>query len=179
MSKQEENDSRADPDEYRINEDIEAREVRLIDDEGENRGKISLREALLLAEEAGLDLVEVSPEAVPPVCKIIGYSKFRYMRQKRRQEQRRRQKVVETKEIKLRPNIESHDYDIKTRNIGRFLADGHRVKVSLRFRGRELAHQELGFALLERVREQFADKTRVEHAPSMEGKQLMMILVPR
>lgn len=179
MSKHDIGDSRTDPDKYRINDEIDVEEVRLVDDRGENQGKVSLRRALAMADEAGLDLVEVSPTADPPVCKIVDYSKFRYIRQKKRQEQRRKHKTIEMKEIKLRPHIDVRDYEIKTRHIKRFLEDGHRVKVSLRFRGREFAHQEIGLELLQRVQDQFSEITRVEHSPSMEGRQLVMILAPR
>lgn len=135
--------------------------------------------ALEAAEEAGLDLVEVSPTADPPVCKILDYGKFRFQEQKKKAEARKKQKIVEIKEIKLRPNIDTHDYEVKTKAMTRFFEEGDKVKVTLRFRGREMAHPELGMKLLMQVRTDFEPTTRVEYEPRMEGKQMIMILAPK
>lgn len=163
----------------RINEMIDEPEVLLIDAEGEKRGVISMSEAVALADEAGLDLVEVSPNTKPPVCKLLDYGKYKYQAQKKASEARKKQKTVEVKEIKMRPNIDTHDYDVKMRSILRFFEDGDKVKVTLRFRGREMAHQELGMALLNRVREQVDEIAKVELYPRMEGRQMIMVLAPR
>ena len=135
--------------------------------------------ALEAAEEAGLDLVEVSPTADPPVCKILDYGKFRFQEQKKKAEARKRQKVVELKEIKLRPNIDTHDYEVKAKSMHRFFEEGDKVKVTLRFRGREMAHPELGMKLLNKVQADFDEVAKVEYAPRMEGRQMIMILAPR
>ena len=164
---------------HRINHRIEAREIRLIDQEGENRGVMPTRQALALAEEAGLDLVELSPDAKPPVCKILDYGKFKYQEQKKAAEARKKQKIVEVKEIKFRPMIDDHDYDVKMRSIRRFFEEGDKVKITLRFRGRELAHQELGTKLLERVRGDLSPLAKVEQEPKFEGRQMVMVLAPR
>ncbi len=142
-------------------------------------GVKTLDEALRIAEGAGLDLVEVSPNAEPPVCKILDYGKFRYEEQKKKHEARKKQKIIEVKEIKLRPNIDQHDYDVKMRAVQRFVEGGDKVKVTMRFRGRELAHQELGMEVLNRVRDQFEEQTKVEQFPRMEGRQMIMVLAPR
>ena len=142
-------------------------------------GVTSLREALIMADEAGLDLVEISPNADPPVCKILDFGKFKYETQKKRNEARKKQKVIEVKEIKLRPGIDDHDYDVKMRACSRFLEEGDKVKVTLRFRGREMAHQELGLQVLERVRTQFDAAAKVEQFPRLEGRQMVMVLAPR
>ena len=163
----------------RFNEFITAPKVRVIDENGENIGVLLTAEAIEQASEAGLDLVEVSPNADPPVCKILDYGKFRFQEQKKKAEARKRQKVVEIKEIKLRPNIDDHDYDVKARAMTRFFEEGDKVKVTLRFRGRELAHPELGMKLLQKVRADFEDTAKVEYEPRMEGKQMIMILAPR
>ena len=163
----------------RVNEDIRVREVQLIDQEGKNRGVIALRDALDLALEAGLDLVEVAPNMSPPVCKILDFGKFKYQEQKKAAEARKKQKVVEVKEIKFRPMIDDHDYDVKMRSIRRFFDEGDKVKVTLRFRGREMAHQELGFKLLDRVRDDVAPVAKVEQEPKFEGRQMVMVLSPR
>ena len=163
----------------RINRDIRARDVQLIDSEGQNRGAIATLDALKLAEEAGLDLVEIVPNAVPPVCKILDYGKFRYLEQKKQAEARKRQKIVEVKEIKLRPGIDDHDYGVKMRAVRRFFEEGDKVKVTLRFRGREMAHQDIGYRLLERVKMETTTFAKVEAEPSMEGRQMVMILAPR
>ncbi len=137
-----------------------------------------VKEALALAEEAGLDLVEVAPNANPPVCKILDYGKFKYQQQKRAAEARKKQKTVEVKEIKMRPTIDTHDFDVKMRNIRRFIEKGDKVKVSVRFRGREMSHAELGRELLDRVVEGVGEAAKVEVAPRMEGRQLVMVLAP-
>ena len=163
----------------RINRDIRARDVQLIDSEGQNRGAIATPDALKLAEEAGLDLVEIVPNANPPVCKILDYGKFRYLEQKKQAEARKRQKIVEVKEIKLRPGIDDHDYGVKMRAVRRFFEEGDKVKVTLRFRGREMAHQDIGYRLLERVKLETNSFAKVEAEPSMEGRQMVMVLAPR
>jgi translation initiation factor IF-3 len=142
-------------------------------------GVTGLREALQAAEEAGLDLVEISPNADPPVCKILDYGKFKYEASKKKNEAKKKQKVIEVKEIKLRPNIDDHDYEIKMKNVRRFLEEGDKVKITLRFRGRELAHQELGMKVLERVRAEMDPESKVEQLPKLEGKQMVMVLAPR
>ena len=163
----------------RMNEDIRVPRVLLIDQFGEKQGVMPTSAALEAAEEAGLDLVEVSPTADPPVCKILDYGKFKFQEQKKKAEARKRQKVVEVKEIKLRPNIDTHDYEVKTRAMHRFFEEGDKVKVTLRFRGRELAHPELGMKLLQQVKTEFDPVAKVEYEPRMEGKQMIMILAPR
>ncbi|HVB89605.1 MAG TPA: translation initiation factor IF-3 [Beijerinckiaceae bacterium] len=163
----------------RINRDIRAREVQLIDSEGQNRGAIATIEAQKIADEAGLDLVEIVPNAEPPVCKILDYGKFRFLEQKKQAEARKRQKVVEVKEIKLRPGIDDHDYDVKMRAVRRFFDEGDKVKVTLRFRGREMAHQDIGYRLLERVKLETHAIAKVEAEPSMEGRQMVMVLAPK
>ena len=164
---------------HRINRDIRVREVQLIDQDGQTRGVIGAPEALQMAEEAGLDLVEIVPNASPPVCKILDYGKFRFLEQKKAAEARKKQKIVEVKEIKLRPGIDDHDYDVKMRAMRRFFEEGDKVKVTLRFRGREMAHQDLGYRLLSRVKEETGAIAKVELEPSMEGRQMIMILAPR
>ena len=164
---------------HRINNRIEAREIRLIDAEGENRGVMPTRQALALAEEAGLDLVELSPDAKPPVCKILDYGKFKYQEQKKASEARKKQKIIEIKEIKMRPMIDDHDYDVKMRAIRRFFGEGDKVKVTLRFRGREMAHQELGQRLLDRVKVDTTEIAKVESEPRFEGRQIVMVLAPK
>jgi translation initiation factor IF-3 len=163
----------------RINREIRAREVQLIDVEGHNRGVIQITDAQQAADEAGLDLVEIVPTANPPVCKILDYGKFRFLEQKKAAEARKKQKIVEIKEIKLRPGIDDHDYDVKMKAVRRFFEEGDKVKVTLRFRGREMAHQDLGFRLLERVKVETGPIAKVEAEPSMEGRQMVMILAPR
>jgi translation initiation factor IF-3 len=162
----------------RINEAIAAREVQLILDSGENVGVISKRDAILRAEEAGLDLVEVG-NSNPPVCKIMDYGKYKYQAQKKSAEARKKQKTVEVKEIKLRPNIDKHDYDVKLRAMKRFFEEGDKVKVTLRFRGREMAHQDIGMQLLMKVKTESDSFAKVESEPRLEGKQMIMILAPR
>jgi translation initiation factor IF-3 len=163
----------------RVNEEIRAREVQLIDQNGGNRGVVEIRVALELANEAGLDLVEISPNTTPPVCKILDYGKYKYQAQKKAAEARKKQKVVEVKEIKLRPMIDDHDYDVKMRSMRRFFEEGDKVKVTLRFRGREMAHQELGVKLLDRVRDDLSRLAKVEQEPKFEGRQMVMVLAPR
>ncbi len=153
--------------------------MRLIGAEGENFGVVDRETALRKADEAGLDLVEISPNAAPPVCKILDVGKFKYEEQKRKNEARKKQKVIEVKEIKLRPNIDDHDYDVKKRAMQRFLEEGDKVKVTLRFRGREMAHQEIGTALLARVKADFEEEAKVESEPRTEGRQIVMVLAPR
>ena len=162
-----------------MNEDIRVPQVRLIDQEGEMIGVMTAREAMQRAFEVGLDLLEISPNAVPPVCKITDYGKFKYEQQKKANEARKKQKVVEIKEIKVRPNIDDHDYDVKMRQMKGFIGEGDKVKVTLRFRGRELAHPELGMKLLQQVKLDFDPIAKVEYEPRMEGKQMIMILAPR
>ncbi len=163
----------------RVNKEIVSVQVRLIDAEGENVGVVATAAALERAEEAGLDLVEISPGADPPVAKILDYGRFKYEDQKKKNEARKKQKVIEVKEIKMRPNIDQHDYDVKMRSINRFIGDGDKVKVTLRFRGREMVHQELGLKVLNRVREQIDEIAKVEQFPRMEGRQMIMIVAPR
>jgi translation initiation factor IF-3 len=163
----------------RINQDIKVPRVLLIDQNGEKQGVMPTSAALEAAEEAGLDLVEVSPTADPPVCKILDYGKYRFQEQKKKAEARKKQKVVEIKEIKLRPNIDIHDYEVKAKAMHRFFEEGDKVKVTLRFRGREMAHPELGMKLLNKVKADFEPTTRVEYEPKMEGKQMIMILAPK
>ena len=163
----------------RINRDIRAREVQLIDAEGKNHGEVQLVEALAIAEAAGLDLVEIAPNSTPPVCKILDYGRFRFAEQKKAAEARKKQKVVEVKEIKLRPGIDEHDYGVKMKSVFRFFEEGDKVKVTLRFRGREIAHQDIGFRLLTRVKAETAGVAKVELEPSMEGRQMVMVLAPR
>jgi translation initiation factor IF-3 len=162
----------------RINERIRVPEIRLIGADGENVGVVSPERGLELAEQAGLDLVEISPNASPPVCKIMDYGKYKYEQQKRESEARKKQKIIEIKEVKFRPNTDTHDYDVKMRNVTRFLEAGDKVKVTLRFRGREMAHQNLGRELLERVAEDVEGLGKVENMPKMEGRQMVMMIGP-
>jgi translation initiation factor IF-3 len=163
----------------RINRDIRASKVQLIDAEGHNRGIVEIAEAQQLADDAALDLVEIVPNAEPPVCKILDFGKFRFLEQKKSAEARKKQKVVEIKEIKLRPGIDDHDYEVKMRSVRRFFDEGDKVKVTLRFRGREMAHQDIGFKLLLRVKSETATIAKVEAEPLMEGRQMVMVLAPR
>ena len=163
----------------RINEQIRVREVRLIDENGQNVGVVPKLEASTRALEAGLDLVEISPDAEPPVCKIMDFGKFKYQEQKKAAEARKKQKVVEVKEIKMRPSIDDHDYETKMKAMKRFFEEGDKVKVTLRFRGREMAHQELGMDVMQRVKRDFDASCKVESEPRFEGKQIVMILSPR
>lgn len=163
----------------RVNHQISVREVRLVKEDGEMYGVIGTREALNMAAEIGLDLVEISPTANPPVCKILDYGKFKYEAQKRKNEAKKKQKVIEVKEIKMRPGIETHDYDVKVRAIRSFLDDGDKVKVTMRFRGREMMHQELGLKVLEKVRTELDDVIKVESHPKLEGRQMIMTIAPK
>ncbi len=163
----------------RVNREIAVAQVRLIDELGENLGVVSKDDAIERAENAGLDLVEISPGADPPVCKILDYGRFKYQDQKKKNEARKKQKTIDIKEIKMRPNIDTHDYDVKMRSINRFISDGDKVKVTMRFRGREMVHQELGLKVLDRVRNQLEEVAKVEQFPRMEGRQMIMIVAPR
>ncbi len=162
-----------------MNEEIRVPQVRLIDSEGEMIGVLPIREALARAAEAGLDLLEISPNAVPPVCKLTDFGKFKYEQQKKRNEAKKKQKVIEIKEIKMRPNIDDHDYGVKMRAMISFLEEGDKVKVTLRFRGREMAHMDLGAKVLERVRTELDEKAKVESMPRVEGRQMVMVLTPK
>ncbi len=163
----------------RTNEDIRVREVQLIDHEGHNHGIIAIEAALAIASEAALDLVEIVPNATPPVCKILDYGKFRFNEQKKLAEARKKQKVVEIKEIKLRPGIDDHDYETKMKAVKRFFEEGDKVKVTMRFRGREMAHQDIGYRLLERVKAETLLLAKVEAEPMLEGRQMIMVLSPK
>lgn len=151
----------------------------MITEEGDNKGVVPTEEALALAEQAGLDLVEIAPNSTPPVCKILDLGKLKYANQKRAAEARKKQKVVDVKEIKMRPNIDSHDYQVKMKAMNKFFEGGDKVKVTLRFRGREMAHQELGMKLLAQVKEDTAEIAKVEAEPKLEGRQMLMVLAPR
>jgi translation initiation factor IF-3 len=163
----------------RVNEDIRVPQVRLIDEEGEMQGVMTARDALARAYAVGLDLLEISPNADPPVCKILDFGKFKYEQQKKRNEARKKQKVIEIKEVKVRPNIDENDYQVKLRAMKSFIDEGDKVKVTLRFRGREMAHQDLGIKVLERIRADMDTETKVEQMPKMENRQMVMVLTPR
>ena len=160
----------------RINDRITADEVRVVGADGEMQGVMSVPAAIALAEEAGLDLVEVSPNASPPVCKILDFGKYKYEQQKKASEARKKQKTVDVKEVKIRPGIEEHDYQVKMRNARKFLENGDKVKVTMRFRGREMAHQHIGMDLLKRMVEELSDVGKVDLEPKMEGRQMIMVL---
>ncbi|MBZ0131132.1 MAG: translation initiation factor IF-3 [Rhodocyclaceae bacterium] len=162
----------------RLNEEINAPEIRLIGVEGEQVGIVSVQEALRMAEEAGVDLVEIAPMASPPVCRIMDYGKFKYAEAKKAHEAKLKQKQIQVKEVKFRPGTDEGDYKIKLRNLVRFLQEGDKTKVTLRFRGREMAHQEFGIRLLERVKADLESYGTVEQFPKMEGRQLIMIMAP-
>ncbi len=164
--------------EPRINREITAEKIRLVGADGEMVGITNLAAGFAAAEAAGLDLVEISPNAEPPVCKILDYGKFRYAEQKKHQDARKKQKVTQIKEIKLRPNIDPHDLGIKLRAVEKFLAEGDKVKFTLRFRGREMAHQELGMNVLKKVQDMLEGKIRIDSHPSMEGRQAVMVVSP-
>ncbi|MCX8113528.1 MAG: translation initiation factor IF-3 [Burkholderiaceae bacterium] len=164
---------------HRINREITAPEVRLIGVDGEPLGIVKLAEALRLAEEKDVDLVEIAPTAVPPVCRLMDYGKFKYQEQKKAHEARLKQKVIEVKEIKFRPATDDHDYQTKVRKLQEFLQEGDKAKVTMRFRGREMAHQELGLKLLERVRNDLEAISQVEAMPKLEGRQMVMVLAPK
>jgi translation initiation factor IF-3 len=164
----------------RANRDIRGvREVQLIDDTGQNRGIVPFFDALKIAEDAGLDLVEIAPNSVPPVCKVLDYGRFKFLEQKKAAEARKKQKTVEVKEIKLRPGIDDHDYGVKMKAVRRFFEEGDKVKITLRFRGREMAHQDIGLKLLERVKAEMVDVSKVEAEPALEGRQMIMVMAPR
>ena len=164
--------------EFRINGRIEVHNVRLIDQNGGMIGVVTTRDALARAEEAGLDLVEVSPTAEPPVCKILDYGKFKYEAQKKANAARKKQRVIEVKEIKMRPGIDDNDYNIKMRKVREFLDEGDKVKVTMRFRGREMAHQHLAMDILEKVKTEIGDIAKVEQMPKLEGRQMIMVMAP-
>ena len=163
----------------RINEDIDVAQVRLVDADGEMVGVVSTKEAIEMAGEVGLDLVEVSPNADPPVCKILDYGKFKYEAQKKANEARKKQKVIEVKEIKMRPGIDEHDYQTKMKAVRKFLDNGDKVKMTIRFRGREMAHQDLGMKVLDRVRVEVDELAKVEQFPKTEGRLMTMVIAPR
>ena len=163
----------------RVNEDIRVPQVRLIDQDGEMQGVMTARDALLKAYAVGMDLLEISPNADPPVCKILDYGKYKYELQKKKNEAKKRQRVIEIKEIKVRPNIDENDYQVKMRAMKTFIEEGDKVKVTLRFRGREMAHQDIGIKVLERIRGDMDSTTKVEQMPRMENRQMIMVLSPR
>ena len=163
----------------RVNEEIRVPQVRLIDQDGEMMGVMGARDAMLRAYAVGLDLVEISPNADPPVCKILDYGKFKYEQQKKRNEAKKKQKVIEIKEIKVRPNIDENDYQVKMRAMKSFIEEGDKVKVTLRFRGREMAHQDIGVRVLERIRSEMDLTTKVEQMPRLENRQMVMVLSPK
>jgi translation initiation factor IF-3 len=163
----------------RINEGIDTPNIQLIDATGTNVGVVAIADALARAAEAGLDLVEISPNSEPPVCKILDFGKYKYQAQKKAAEARKKQRTVEIKEIKMRPNIDIHDYEVKMRSIVRFFEEGDKVKVTLRFRGREMAHMDLGAKLLDRVKQDTVALAKVESEPRLEGRQMVMVLAPR
>ncbi|AIL12742.1 translation initiation factor IF-3 [Candidatus Paracaedimonas acanthamoebae] len=164
---------------HRVNEAIRTPKIRLIDENGNMVGIVNVREALDMAAEAGLDLVEISPNVDPPVCKILNYGKFKYEAQKKKAQERKKQKIIEVKEVKLRPMIEEHDYQTKLRNMKRFIEEGDKVKVTLRFRGREMDHQDIGMDILKRVCIEFGEEVKIEQHPKLEGKQMIMVLAPK
>ena len=151
----------------------------MIDAEGKNLGIIETRQAIAMAEEAGLDLVEISPNNEPPICKLLDFGKYKYQTQKKAAEQRKKQKTQEVKEIKLRPNIDTHDYEVKMRSVRKFLEEGDKVKLTMRFRGREMAHQEIGLEVLNQARLDIAEISKVEAEPRLEGRQMMMVVAPK
>jgi len=163
----------------RINSEIAVLSVRLVDERGNMVGVVGRNEALTLASDAGLDLVEIAPNADPPVCKILDFGKYKYEEQKKKNEALKKQKIIEVKEIKLRPSIDDHDYDVKMRSMIKFIEEGDKVKVTMRFRGRELAHQELGMDVLVRVRDDLEEIAKVEQMPRMEGRQMTMVVSPK
>jgi len=162
----------------RINEDIKAKQVRLIDETGENRGVVSIKEALSIADEAGLDLIEISPQAVPPVCKVLDFGKYKYEVQKRKNEAKKNQKVVNIKELKLRPAIDTHDYEVKLKQAKKFLSQGDKVKFTMRFKGRELSANTMGKDILDKIVEDLDLIGKVDSAPKLEGKQMSMMMSP-
>ncbi|HML09604.1 MAG TPA: translation initiation factor IF-3 [Stellaceae bacterium] len=163
----------------RINDEINVMRLRLVDERGEMVGVVTRNEALDMAADAGLDLVEIAPNADPPVCKILDFGKYKYEEQKKKNEAKKKQKVIEVKEIKFRPSIDDHDYDVKMRSMQKFIGEGDKVKVTMRFRGRELAHQELGMDVLMRVKDDLDPIAKVEQFPRMEGRQMTMVVSPK
>jgi len=162
-----------------VNDDITADSVRLIDADGEQVGVVSVAEGIDLADEAGLDLVEISPNASPPVCKILDYGKYKYEAQKKANEARKKQKTIDVKEIKMRPGIDEHDYQVKMRSVRKFLDNGDKVKMTIRFRGREMAHQDLGVRVLDRVRDELDEEVKIEQFPRTEGRLMTMVVAPK
>ncbi len=163
----------------RVNEEIRSAQVRLIDQDGEMQGVMTARDAMLRAFSVGLDLLEISPNADPPVCKILDFGKYKYELQKKKNEAKKKQKVIEIKEIKVRPNIDENDYQVKMRAMKSFIEEGDKVKVTLRFRGREMAHQDIGIRVLERIRAELDLTTKVEQMPRLENRQMVMVLSPK
>jgi len=171
-------DNQISAEKHRINRAITAQQVRLIDQDGETVGVVSIREALAMANDVGLDLVEIAAQAVPPVCKIANYGKLKYELQKKKSEAKKKQKVIEVKEVKFTPAIGEHDYQVKLNSITKFVKDGNKVKVTLRFRGRELSHQEIGVKLLSRLVDDTKEIAKCDGSPQLEGRQMMMVLSP-
>ena len=165
--------------EHQINEEIRDKEVRLIDSDGSQLGIVSIQQAMAVAAERNLDLVKIAPKAEPPVCRVMDYGKFRYQEQKKAQEMKARQKVVQVKEVKFRPATDENDYQTKLRALRRFLGDGDKAKVTLRYRGREMAHQQLGAQIMDRIRTDLAEEAQIEQNPKMEGRQMIMVLAPK
>ena len=163
----------------RVNDEIAVMRVRLVDERGNMVGIVGRNEALNMASDVGLDLVEIAPNADPPVCKILDFGKYKYEEQKKKNEARKKQKIIEVKEIKLRPSIDDHDYDVKMRSMVKFIGEGDKVKVTMRFRGRELAHHELGMDVLVRVKDDLDEIAKVEQMPRMEGRQMTMVVSPK
>jgi translation initiation factor IF-3 len=163
----------------RVNDEIAVMRVRLVDERGNMVGIVGRNDALSMASDVGLDLVEIAPNADPPVCKILDFGKYKYEEQKKKNEARKKQKIIEVKEIKLRPSIDDHDYDVKMRSMVKFIEEGDKVKVTMRFRGRELAHQELGMDVLVRVKDDLDEIAKVEQMPRMEGRQMTMVVSPK
>ena len=162
-----------------MNDDITVESIRLIDADGEQVGVVSVAEGIDLADEAGLDLVEISPNANPPVCKILDYGKYKYEAQKKANEARKKQKTIDVKEIKMRPGIDEHDYQVKMRSVRKFLDNGDKVKMTIRFRGREMAHQDLGVRVLDRVRDELDEEVKIEQFPRTEGRLMTMVVAPK
>lgn len=162
----------------RVNQEIRVKEVRLIDENGENKGIVPVKEALLLADEAGLDLIEISPQAVPPVCKIMDYGKYKYEQQKKKNEARKNQKIVNIKELKLRPMIDVHDYEVKVKQAKKFLSQGDKVKFTIRFKGREMSANDMGRKVLDNLVDDLENICKVESEPKLEGRQMMMVVAP-
>lgn len=172
-------DTQRNEDEVLINENIQAKQVRLIDANNENRGIVSIQEALAIAEEEGLDLIEISPQAVPPVCKVLDFGKYRYEQQKRKNEAKKNQKIVEIKELKVRPGIETHDYEVKVKQAKKFLEQGNKVKFTMRYKGRELSANDMGKQILTQFMEDLSDISKVDSEMKLEGRQMTMILAPQ